>query len=212
MAPGSVIQIFGSNLAATTTTAAGAPLPLSLGGTSVSIGGLAAPLFYASPGQINAQVPFELAAGNQYDVEVSVNEALSATEWIALVNAAPAIAAFPSGEAIAEHADYSLVSDTAPAQPGEYILLYLSGLGLTDLPVASGAASPANPLAHPVSPVVLTINGNPVATAFAGLTPSAVGLYQINFQLPDDVPAGMATILVSQPGAVSSSVTLPVSH
>jgi adhesin/invasin len=212
LAPGSLIQIFGSNLATTTTTAGGAPLPLSLAATSVSIGGLAAPLFYASPGQINAQVPFELAAGHQYDVQVNVNGALSATEPIALVNAAPAIAAFPSGEAIAQHADYSLVSDTAPAQPGEYIILYLSGLGRTDLPVASGAASPANPLAHPVSPVVLTINGNPAVIAFAGLTPLAVGLYQINFQLPDGVPGGMATIVVSQPGAVSNSVTLPVSQ
>jgi uncharacterized protein (TIGR03437 family) len=211
-APGSVIQIFGSNLAATTTTAAGAPLPLSLAGASVSIGGLAAPLFYASPGQINAQVPFELAAGNQYDVQVNVNGALSATASIALVNAAPAIAALPSGEAIAQHADYSPVSEAAPAQAGEYIILYLSGLGLTDVPVASGAASPANPLAHPVSPVVLTINGNPAVIAFTGLTPAAVGLYQINFQLPDGVPGAMATIVVSQAGAVSNSVTLPVSQ
>ena len=107
-----MIQIYGSNLAAVSNVATGVPLPTSLGATSISIGGLPAPLFYASPGQIDAQVPFELAPGKQYDVQVSVNGTLSATESIALVSGAPAIAA-SSGVAIAQHSDFSLVRFSA---------------------------------------------------------------------------------------------------
>lgn len=149
LAPGSVIQIYGTNLATATKSAASVPLSATLAGTSVSIGGLEAPLFYVSPGQINAQVPFELAAGMQYNVQVSVNGTLSATPAIAVASAAPAIAALPSGAAIAQHSDFSLVSESAPAQPGETIILYLAGLGATDTPVATGTASPYSPLAHP---------------------------------------------------------------
>jgi hypothetical protein len=55
--PGSIVTIFGSNLAMTTAVATSVPLPLQLGGASVTQGGVAAPLFYASPSQINFQVP-----------------------------------------------------------------------------------------------------------------------------------------------------------
>ncbi len=60
------MQIYGSNLAAQPTAATAIPLPNKLNSTSVLIGGMLAPLYYVSPGQINAQVPFELSAGNQY--------------------------------------------------------------------------------------------------------------------------------------------------
>jgi hypothetical protein len=52
---GSISTLFGQNLAAQTASAASLPLPLALAGTSVTVNGIAAPLFYASPGQINFQ-------------------------------------------------------------------------------------------------------------------------------------------------------------
>src|SRR5262249_13828098 len=63
IAPGSLISIYGSNLAASTATAGTIPLPLTLGGASVTINGVTAPLLYASSTQINAQVPFEIQPG-----------------------------------------------------------------------------------------------------------------------------------------------------
>jgi uncharacterized protein (TIGR03437 family) len=60
VAAGSIIAIFGSNLASTTKLAEGFRLPKTLEGTSVTIGGLDAPLFFVSPGQINAMVPNSL--------------------------------------------------------------------------------------------------------------------------------------------------------
>jgi hypothetical protein len=61
--PGSLISIFGSNLAQTTASAPAAPFPRSLGGVTLSINGIPARLLFVSPGQINAQVPSELTAG-----------------------------------------------------------------------------------------------------------------------------------------------------
>jgi uncharacterized protein (TIGR03437 family) len=210
LAPGLVIQIYGSNLAVAPQSATGTPLPYTLGGTSVLIGGVPAPLFYVSPGQIDAQVPFELAPGNEYQVRVTVNGALSAAESIALVSVAPGIAATDSGAAIAQHLDFTLVSDSAPLEPGEYVILYLAGMGVTDTPVASGAASPAIPLVDPSDPPIVTLNGNPVDIAFDGLTPGSVGLYQINLQIPSDLADGTATIVVTQSGFASNAVTLPI--
>ncbi|HEY4087807.1 MAG TPA: IPT/TIG domain-containing protein, partial [Bryobacteraceae bacterium] len=63
ISPGSLIAIFGKNLAAGQASAsASAPLPLTLAGTSVTINGVPAPLSFVSPGQINAQVPLSLTA------------------------------------------------------------------------------------------------------------------------------------------------------
>jgi uncharacterized protein (TIGR03437 family) len=135
---------------------------------------------------------------------------MGTAQSIDLVPVAPGIAAFPSGAAIARHLDLTLVSESAPIRPGESVILYLTGMGATDSPVATGAASPSVPLAHPSDPPLVTVNGNPVVVEFTELTPYSVGLYQINFQVPADLPDGPATIVVSQSGSASNSVTLPV--
>ena len=57
---GSIASIFGTNLAASTKAAQTVPLPRQLGGTAVSVDGIAAPLFYVSPTQINFQIPSPL--------------------------------------------------------------------------------------------------------------------------------------------------------
>src|SRR5580704_9762797 len=61
VAPGSLVSIFGSNLAPQAAQAASIPLPILLGGVAVSFNGLMAPLLYVSANQINAQLPFEVS-------------------------------------------------------------------------------------------------------------------------------------------------------
>ena len=209
LAPGTIVAIYGQNLAAQAMQPASIPLPTAFNGTSVIIGGLQAPLYYVSPGQINAQIPFELAPGNQYQVIVSANGALTTPQPIQLSTATPGLAAFSDGTLIAQHGDGSLVSQMAPARGGEYLVVYLAGLGQTTVPVTSGAASPSSPLAQPSVVPTLTINGAQSPILFAGLTPGLVGLYQINFQVPAGLPAGDITIVVSQNGQVSNQTVLP---
>jgi uncharacterized protein (TIGR03437 family) len=209
LAPGTIVAIYGQNLAAAATPTTTIPLPTALNGTSVIIGGTEAPLYYVSPGQINAQIPFELEPENQYQVIVSANGALTTPQPIQLSTATPGLAALSDGTLIAQHSNGSLVSQTAPAMGGEYLVVYLAGLGQTTVPVASGAASPSSPLAMPSATPVLTINGTQYPTLFAGLTPGLVGLYQMNFQVPAGLPAGDITVVVSQSGQPSNQTVLP---
>jgi uncharacterized protein (TIGR03437 family) len=212
VAPGSIVAIYGSGLAGQAMQNKAIPVPTSLGGTSVIIGGIAAPLYYVSPGQINAQVPFELMAGQTYQLIVSANLALTTPQTIQLGPVTPGIAAYPSGYALAQHnADGSLLTDASPAKPGEYVIIYLLGMGPTTVPVASGAVSPSSPLAYTSDAPTVTLNGETVSNIpFSGLTPTVVGLYQIDFQVPADAPNGDLTLVVSQAGFPGVPVILPV--
>jgi len=207
---GTILQIYGSNLGASPAVPSTVPLPTTLNGTSVIIGGIPAPLYYVSAGQIDAQLPLELTPGNNYQVVVNANGALSTANSIQVAAATPGIAAFPSGQIVAQHGDYSLVSAASPAAPGEYLVIYLSGLGTTNDTVADGASSPSSPLGQPLVAPTLTLNGTSIPIYFSGLTPGYVGLYQMNFQVPATTPNGDAQLVVTQGGMQSNSTILPV--
>jgi uncharacterized protein (TIGR03437 family) len=213
LAPGTVVSIYGSNLAEAPGQASAIPLPTAMNGVSVRIGGIPAPLFYVSAGQINAQIPFELEASKQYQVVVNANGALTAPQTIQLAPATPGLAAFFDGGAIAQHwVDSSLVSAASPARPGEYLVLYLVGMGQTDYPPAAGAASPGNPLARVTSAPVVTLGSSPAPVLFAGLSPGSVGLYQIDIQVPNVPVDGNLMLTVIQGGVVSNVTVLPVRY
>jgi uncharacterized protein (TIGR03437 family) len=212
LGPGNIVQIYGSGLTGQIGSPAVLPLPTQVNNTSVLIGGVEAPLFYVSPTQIDAQIPFELTAGNQYQVIVNANGALTTPQPIQLTQAVPAILQFTSGAVVAQHQDGTLVSSTAPAAPGEYISFYMSGLGDTNPPVASGTASPSNPPATVVDTPVLTLNDTTIPVSFAGLAPGFVGLYQINFQVPSPLADGNYDIVITQDGAVSNQTVLQVAN
>jgi uncharacterized protein (TIGR03437 family) len=211
VAPGTIVQIYGSNLAAQASQALTVPLPTNLNQTSVFIGDTLAPLYYVSPGQINAQVPFELPAGKTYQVYVSANGAQSTATSIQLVADAPGIAQFPAGQVIATHGDGSLILETSPAAPGEYIVVYVVGMGLTNQNVPSGTASPSTNLALPLDAPTVTLNGTRVTNLpFAGLTPTEVGLYQVNMQVPATAPNGDLQLVMTQASGQSNTTILPV--
>jgi uncharacterized protein (TIGR03437 family) len=65
IAPGTIVSFFGYQLSDTTVTAdASQQLPLDLGGVQVYFDGIRSPIFFVSPGQVNAQVPFEVSNAN----------------------------------------------------------------------------------------------------------------------------------------------------
>jgi uncharacterized protein (TIGR03437 family) len=213
MAPGTLMAVYGSNLASTPALASSTPWPTVINGTSVLIGGILSPLYYVSPGQINVQIPFELDATKQYQVVVSANGALTTPQAIQLADATPGLGTLGDGSLLAVHgADGSLITQDSPAKPGEYIVMFLLGMGATDNPAPSGTASPGNPLARPTAVPTLTLGGVNVPIAFAGLTPGYVGLYQINLQVPLVTLDGNLVLTVSQDGVVSNSTILPVRY
>lgn len=212
IAPGTVASIYGSNLAISTVASTTLPVPTTLGGAQVLIGGIPAPLFFASPGQINAQIPAELPANSAPDVMVLVNGNVSIPRTIQLGAVNPGIAAYSSGRAIAQHGDYSLVTPDSPARPGEWIVFYLVGMGATSPAVGSNQTAPSSPLAYATVQPAVTIDGVAATVLFAGLTPGGVGLYQINCQVPPGARTGDLPLVVVQSDAAANAVTLPVAQ
>jgi uncharacterized protein (TIGR03437 family) len=214
LSPGTVIQIYGNGLANQPIAPGVIPLQTTVSGTTVIIGGISAPLFYVSSGQINAQIPFELSPDQQYDVIVYANGAPTIPEPIQLTAAAPGVLTFFSGETIAQHQAGGFVSDDSPAIPGEFLVFYVAGMGPIDTTVSTGGGAPGlnpgDPLAHPTNVPTLTLDGKDLPIAFSGLTPGLVGLYQINFQVPLDAKNGNLDLVLSQNGGGSSTSTLPV--
>jgi uncharacterized protein (TIGR03437 family) len=179
----------------------------------VTIGGIAAPLYYVQPTQILAQVPFELSASQQYQVVVNANGVPTAPQTIQLVAAAPGLAANADASIIAQHwDDGSLVTASNPAVPGEYLVMYLVGMGGVNNAVPTGAATPLNPLSSVTTTPVVTLGGNQVPILFAGLTPESVGLYQIDIQMPNVSSGGNLLLTVAQGGVVSNTTILPVQY
>jgi uncharacterized protein (TIGR03437 family) len=194
IAAGAIVALFGRNLAAATVQAETIPLPTTLGATQVLMNGVAAPLFFVSAGQINAQVPWSLHGNKQVNVRVVNGNLSSNTEVSSFSDGSPGIFMLPgTTTAIVTHgADGSLVTTASPAARNEVLVLYATGLGPVTNTPASGAAGPGGPLARLRAIPVVTIGSKFATVHFAGLAPGFVALYQMNIQVPVDAPLGEA--------------------
>jgi adhesin/invasin len=211
LAPGSIVSIFGNGLAGSTMSASTANLPPFLGSVNVYFNGIAAPLFYASPGQINAQVPYELTPGT---VTVEVDGLAVARQTATVSATAPGIFTTNSSGtgpgAILRANDYQLVSQSTPTQAGAYILIYCTGLGALTNPIVEGNPGPNPPLTTVAVPQV-TIGNMAAPVTFSGLAPGFAGLYQVNAQVPAGVPAGnIVPVTLAVNGVSSNTVTITV--
>jgi len=211
---GGLISIFGSDLASFTESAATIPLPQSLGGTNVTLSGKSVPLLFASPTQINAQVPFELASASTADLVVSLDGVSSTPLTVSLSPAAPGIFTVGQGGTglgVILHASNSApVTPENPARSGEFLELYATGLGAATPAVATGAAASSTPPSSTQIFPSVSIAGISAPVTFSGLAPAFVGLYQINFQLPADVPSGDQPLIVSANNVSSNPVTISI--
>jgi uncharacterized protein (TIGR03437 family) len=202
------VTIFGSNLAGAAISAAGPPYPQVLGDTSVTFNGISAPLFYVSPGQINAQAPFELGTGTAV-LQVRRGTLLSPTGLTTVANVSPGIFIMDqvSSQGAILHANYSLVGPGNPARSGETLLVYSTGLGPLQTAVRSGDASPA---ANTVFQPVVRIGGQVAAVSYSGLAPGFAGLYQINVVVPPGLTAGNQNVQITINGFLSNVATVAV--
>jgi uncharacterized protein (TIGR03437 family) len=213
IAPGSLFSIFGADLAGSTQAASRFPLPAALAGATVSLGGLTAPLLYASAGQLNAQAPFELPAG---DANLVVHNGAAAAPPIAvtLVPAAPGIFTLPqdgTGAAAALHGlDFRPITPAAPARAGETITLFATGLGAVSPQALTGRPAPSQPLSTTVAAPAVSIGGKPATVQFSGLAPGFAGLYQLNVSVPDGVLGEVVPVTIAVSGASSNIATIAI--
>jgi uncharacterized protein (TIGR03437 family) len=197
LAPGSIASIFGLNLAAQTALAPGLPQLTPLGGATLSIDGVTAPLFAATPGQLNFFVPWELESQTTATMVLSTAGGVSALADVPVAPQSPGVFQIDAaGNAAAVHLNGQPVSVTAPADAGEPLDIFATGLGPVSAPPADGAPAPsAPPLVCQTTPRV-TIGGVPAQVLFAGLAPGFSGLYQLNVVVPAGLPPGPATLLI----------------
>jgi len=235
IAPGSYIAIFGSNLLDTTALSNYAvynnltyddtttestllptdgSLPLQIDYTTVSFdvpsAGISVPgyLYFVSPTQVNAWVPWELAGQSSVQMKVNIDEGtVGNVVTIPLQSTAPGF--FLSGAvAIAQDQNYNLITTSNPAVPGQAIVLYCNGLGPVTNQPASGSPASGTSLSQTTATPVVTIGGQTAQVAFSGLSPGFVGLYQVNVTVPAGLSAGNQAITIAIGGQTSPSQTV----
>jgi len=225
-APGSWIEIYGTNLAAftqnwTTSNFNGVEGPTTLGGTTVTIGGQSAFIDYISQGQVNVQVPGTVSTGAQ-PLVVTTEDGASAPFMVTVDATMPGLLApsnFKVGGTqyvVAQFADGSYVLPPGAvsgltsqrAQPGDEIVIYGIGFGpvIPDIPPGQ-LVEQSNSL---VEPFTISFGGIPAATVpYDGLAPNFMGLYQFNVIVPA-VPAGDTVPLSFTLGGASGTQTLSI--
>jgi uncharacterized protein (TIGR03437 family) len=211
VSPGSLVDIYGTNLAAAAASAAaGATLPSTLGSVQVLVNGKAAPLIYAGPLQIIFQMPYETALGTA-SVAVVSNGVASATAPVNVQQAAPFVLTYGSNRAVVVNQDGSVNASGNGAKPGDVLVAYLIGSGPLDNPIATGAYAPVSPLSREKLSTSVSVGGTSAAVQFAGMTPGFAGLVQVNFVMPGLTP-GDYPMQVSIGTAMSNQPLVTVSN
>ena len=216
VSPGAIVSLFGTQLAPSTTGAASTPLPTELASTKVIINGIEAPLFFVSYRQINFQIPWETPqgtwtvqvvrdgqAGNSVSADISDRSSgifrLNIGEYGVIVNASqstPGNVVF----ALPEDTITAPGLSSAPARPGDALVIFATALGAVLPAVGTGEETPlAGSLSRTVAiPLVnfgRAVFGPFAVPFFVGLTPGFVGLFQVNVFIPDEAATNPRTAI-----------------
>ena len=209
LAQGGATAVFGEQFVPLGTAPASAeatPYPRTISGAQVFVNDVAAPLYYVSYNQINFLIPYETPVGDAV-IRVDRGGQRGNPVSVTIEQRAPRIMtfSFPGEYGIIVNASQgggfplpvSLgIPGGAPAKPGDVLVIYSIGLGPTNPAVASGVASPSDPLAT-VQGNTVVVFGTPgpfstlsATPFFAGLVPGFMGLYQVNVIVPRGAPVG----------------------
>ncbi len=207
VAPGSIISIFGDQLASETLTAT-SPLPLSLASTQVRLGTTALPLFYVSPNQINALVPPGIQLNSSTSLVVTTSGRQSIPVPIIPLPTDPGIF---SGAVVS--ASGVAIGPSSPAQLGDTIIIYCTGLGTVNESLDPTLPAPTDHTVRTLAAVSVFLRGMDGSwvssyVSFAGLAPGYSGLYQVNVQIPNNSAIGDDISLYIAAGNMQSNQVL----
>ena len=216
VASGNWFTLFGRNLACEVATPSAAyesknpnsPFPTDLGCAKIILAynGKAIPLAYVSPNQINALVPGDAPVGavtGTVEIPDADGTTASASFSVNVAEFAPGFYAQVGPTGV-------LSADANPVKTGDLVIVYAAGLGPTNPSVLTG--QPAPPLASTIasSHVSVTLGGTQAKVQYSGLTPGAVGLYQVNYFIPSGLASGVHTVLLSVNGVSSPAAKVLV--
>jgi uncharacterized protein (TIGR03437 family) len=217
LAPGELISLFGARLGPREGTVFALDpetrrVPASLGGTQVFFDGYAAPLLYVSYGQVNLQVPFELAGRASTRMVVSPLGLDPVEMVLPMREASPGVFTTDGVRAAALNQNGSLNVPQNPAERGSIVQLFLTGQGVLDPPLPTGALAPLEPpFPAPLLPVRVTMNGIDARVVFAGAAPGFAGLMQLNVETPASLqPSNEVNVAVLIGTHPAGRVTLAV--
>lgn len=208
VSPGEIISIGGTAIGpaspAFLTLDSNGNVSTSIGGVTVTIGGYAAPLVYASSGQINAIVPYQVAGQIAPSVVVKFLGQTSNGFGLTTTVAAPGIFTQNSqgtGPGAILNQNYSVNGPNSPAAKGSVVQVFMTGEGVTTPTAVTGKVNNVtNPsqLPVPLLPVSAMVGGQPAQVVFAAEAPGTVsGVLQVNLVIPSNVPSGANSIVIS---------------
>ncbi|HVN04402.1 MAG TPA: hypothetical protein VMT86_08295 [Bryobacteraceae bacterium] len=216
VAPGELITIFGYSIGPATPIGAvldgQGKISTSLAGHTVTFDGVAAPLLYASAGQINAVVPFSVAGKSSTLMRVYDASGSSYAVTLPVSTTAPATFTIgASGQGAILNQDLSVNSASNPAARGSWISIYATGAGVLTPPVEDGTLVADGQLPQAVAPVTVTIGGLAATVNYQGGAPGLVaGVMQINAQVPSGVAPGSAVPVTISAGGTAGLNTVTV--
>lgn len=188
-APGSVVAIYGRNLThGATAQASRIPLPDRMAGTAVVVNGRQVPLYFVSPAQVNAQLPFDLAIGSEAEVYVRNVNRDGNVMRLRIAEAAPAL--------------------IAGVRNGESLVLYAAGLGAVQGSVPAGEAAAAGSVIRTLQAPEVRVNERRAEVAYSGLAPLLVGVYQVNAAIPAGL-SGPFEVKLAVGNAESNVIRIP---
>jgi uncharacterized protein (TIGR03437 family) len=217
VSPGELVTIFGANFGPSSEAQGavhGDSVTDTISGAQLLVGGVAAPLLFASSTQINAVVPFGVT-GPTTQIQVVYQGQPVASTTVPVQAASPALFALDStggGPGAILNQDGSVNSNTNPAPQSSVVVLYATGGGLTK-PVSVDGILTSQPYPLPMLPVSVTINDLPAQVLYAGAAPGLVaGVMQINVVVPDTAfPANHDQVVLTIGDYVSpTAITIAV--
>lgn len=184
------ITLWGSSFADRTEAASSVPFPEVLGGVRVLFRRpsdnalLSAPLWYVGPGQINAFVPDGIGEESFTDVYVKLDGKPIESNRIRLdvVPSSPGLSLYGGALLLQDPFTFRVLGPEEPLPAGQWVTSYGTGFGATTPSAPFNAPAPANVLRHVSSGCRLEVGSQLAEVAFCGLTPGAVGLFQLNWR------------------------------
>ena len=218
LAPGCWATSFGDFAAVGLTTATFAdatPFPTTLGGVQVLVGGVAAPMSYVGPTQINFVVPKNTEEG-RIPLRITVSGLSVYEGTLQIFPISPGLLSINPGDAAKPGAvlnqDGTLNSETNPAAPGEVVVAFGIGADFAELP-DDGAPAPSDRLINTETPTTAYVSVAEATVQFSGLAPSLVNAWQLNVTVPDETFVnGRVTLQAEISGLKSNAVSFWVAR
>jgi uncharacterized protein (TIGR03437 family) len=201
VAPGSVVSIYGINLANATLAGPGSPLSQTLLNVTVTLGQQILPLFSVSPQQVNVQLPFETPTGDQVLVLHQTGQP-DVNAVFTVVRNAPGLFSI-------SHGDGTPVTADSPATVGEILTITGTGFGPYDRNPPDGIAIPGGATFNLIDAVTVTTADQTFPAISSGPSFTSVGANVATFQVPPSLPPGTSVPLkVTINGVDSNQLSL----